>query len=57
MRFELYRSVGEWRWRLRAVNGEIIASGEGYHNREDCCHAVGLLMDTTRQTRFVEVSA
>jgi uncharacterized protein len=55
MRFELYRSGIEWRWRLRAANGEIIASGEGYSQREDCIHAVRLLMDTTRQTKFVEV--
>jgi uncharacterized protein YegP (UPF0339 family) len=23
---------GEWRWRLRAINGEIVASGEGYED-------------------------
>ncbi len=30
MRFELYRDgKGEWRWRLRAENGEVVAdSGE-----------------------------
>ncbi|HLM67659.1 MAG TPA: DUF1508 domain-containing protein [Longimicrobium sp.] len=28
---------GEWRWRLKAANGEIIAdSGEGYKNKSDC---------------------
>lgn len=26
---------GEWYWRLRAANGEIVASGEGYTRRED----------------------
>ena len=41
MTFEIYtsRSVTlrkQWRWRLRAANGRIIAtSGEGYHNRAD----------------------
>ena len=55
MRYELYRAPDGWRWRLRAANGEPIASGESYRNREDCCHAVGLLMDTNRQTQFVEV--
>jgi uncharacterized protein YegP (UPF0339 family) len=30
-RFEHYLSAdGDWRWRLIAKNGEIIASGEGY---------------------------
>ena len=45
MRFELYRDAkGEWRWRLRARNGEIVAeSGEGYVRREDCEHGIGLV--------------
>ena len=28
---------GEWRWRLKAANGRIIAdSGEGYKNEQEC---------------------
>lgn len=55
MKFELYKSGTEWRWRLRAGNNEIVASGEGYQNRADCVRAVNLLMDTNRETKFVEV--
>jgi uncharacterized protein YegP (UPF0339 family) len=34
----------QWRWRLRAANGRIIAeSGEGYHNRADCEAAIALV--------------
>lgn len=30
-RFEVFRdSRGEWRWRLRANNGRIVAQSEGY---------------------------
>lgn len=30
-KYELYRSQsGDWRWRLKASNGEVVASGEGY---------------------------
>ena len=38
MRYELYRDAGgQWRWRLRVQNGNVIAdSGEGYVRREDC---------------------
>jgi uncharacterized protein YegP (UPF0339 family) len=54
MRFELYHSQTGWRWRLKGGNGEIIASGEGYHNRADAVNAVNLVMDTNRQTPFVE---
>lgn len=25
----------QWRWRLRAANGEIVATGESYTRRED----------------------
>jgi uncharacterized protein YegP (UPF0339 family) len=36
--------AGEWRWQLRAANQRIIAdSGEGYHNRQDCLHAITLV--------------
>lgn len=45
MRFEIFRdSAGEWRWRLRARNGEVIAtSGEGYVHRRDCEHGIDLV--------------
>ena len=34
----------QWRWRLWTTNNRIIAdSGEGYHHRLDCEHAVQLL--------------
>ena len=52
MKFEIYQqrlnsllgsAQGTWRWRLKASNGEIIAHGEGYRNRADCVHAIGLV--------------
>ena len=43
--FELYKDeAGEYRWRFRADNGEIIAdSGEGYVNKSDCKHGIELV--------------
>ncbi|WP_280451455.1 YegP family protein [Nocardia cyriacigeorgica] len=33
-KFELYKNdSGEFRWRLKASNGEIIASGQGYETK------------------------
>ena len=37
----------EWRWQLSAANHRIIAdSGEGYHNKQDCLHAISLVKDS-----------
>lgn len=45
MKYNVYRDyLNQWRWRLRAANGKIIAdSGEGYVNYGDCIHAIGLV--------------
>ncbi|HUS46902.1 MAG TPA: DUF1508 domain-containing protein [Phycisphaerae bacterium] len=42
-RFEVYRDAkGEWRWRLRAGNGRIVAdSGESYRKRRAAWFATG----------------
>ena len=41
-RIELYRDVShDWRWRLWARNGKLVAScGEGYRNRQDCLRMI-----------------
>ena len=42
---------GEWRWRLVAVNGKVIAdSGEGYKNYTDCWDAIQLVAQTDAET-------
>ena len=47
MKYTIYKdNVGEWRWRLQAGNNEIIASGEGYHNKSDCLHAIDIVKDS-----------
>ena len=34
-KFEIFQDTqGEYRWRLKAANGEIVASSEGYTSRE-----------------------
>lgn len=59
MYFEIYREgMGllstQWRWRLRAANNEIIASGESYNNKQDCLHAVNLIKSTNAATPVKE---
>ena len=45
MKYHVYKdSSNYWRWRLKAVNGQIIAvSGEGYVNKQDCLSAIPLV--------------
>lgn len=42
MKFQIYKDkAGEWRWRLLASNGNIVAdSGEGYQQKAACETAV-----------------
>ena len=46
--FRVYEdAAGEWRWRLVAGNDQVIAeSGEGYRDRQDCLHGIGLVKDS-----------
>jgi uncharacterized protein YegP (UPF0339 family) len=34
MKIEIYQVDAGWYWRLRARNGRIVASGEGYHLKQ-----------------------
>ena len=44
MRLIIFKdTVGEWRFRLRADNEEIIAVSEGYENLGDCKHTVMMI--------------
>lgn len=43
MKFTIYKSRKEWRWRLTGKNGEIIASGESYKRRKDCFDTIALV--------------
>ncbi len=44
-KFQIFKdSAGEYRWRLRADNNEIIAdSAEGYVRKPDCVHSIDLV--------------
>ena len=44
-KFQIYQDrKGEYRWRLRASNGEIIAdSNEGYSRKDSCKHGIDLI--------------
>jgi uncharacterized protein YegP (UPF0339 family) len=52
MRFEIYKDkAGGWRWRLRGMNGKIVAvSSESYRRKDGATQSVGLVQGTTRKT-------
>ena len=56
--FEVYRdSAGEWRWRLVASNGNIIAdSGEGYSSKQGAERGIESVKRTAAdaEVEFVE---
>lgn len=56
MKFELFKdSSGEWRWRLKASNGKIVAdSAESYVNKSDCEHGIDLVKGVTSETPIIE---
>jgi uncharacterized protein len=43
MYFEIYIQGNQYRWRLKAANHEIIASGEAYASKQHCIHAINLV--------------
>ena len=49
MYFQYWRSMQnrQWYWHLRAANNEIIARGEGYHNKTDCLAAIDLVRSSS----------
>lgn len=54
--FEVFKDKKkEWRFRLVAPNGEIIAQGEGYKNKKDCLSTVESIQENARHTTIEEV--
>lgn len=49
MSFEIYKdSGGEWRWRLKAANHEIIAvAPEGCTSKQNCQHSIDLVKQSS----------
>jgi uncharacterized protein YegP (UPF0339 family) len=38
-RVQVYKRDGQWRFRAKGGNGEVIAWGESYKNQDDCLAA------------------
>lgn len=53
---EIYRDARqEFRWRVRAANGRIVADGaEGYRNRADCARMLAMLCSVAEVEHLVD---
>lgn len=53
-KIEIYQdAAGEWRWRLKASNGRIVASGEGYKTKAGAKQGAQALQRAARLARVV----
>lgn len=59
MYFELYKDAkGEYRWRLKAANHVIIATGgEGYKTKQACQKGIDSVKKVTPETAVKDLSA
>jgi len=57
--FEVYKDKGgEFRWRLRSVNKQVIAtSGQGYKEKRDCISGIESVKKNAAEAKVEEVAA
>ena len=57
-KYEVYvDKAGEFRFRLKAANGEIIATGEGYKAKKSCLNGIASIGKNAPEAPVVEVEA
>jgi len=55
-KFELYKDKkGEYRWKLLATNGQIIAVGEGYTTKEAAKNGIASVKKNAPAAAVVEI--
>ena len=56
MYFEFYKNdQGQWRWRAKGDNHEIIAHGEGYKAKASVQHVIALIKREAATARVIEL--
>ncbi len=55
-KFEVYTDArGEFRFRLKASNGQVIATGEGYKTKASCMNGIESIKKNAPEAKIVEV--
>lgn len=58
IKYQFYQDPqGQWRWRLKASNGCIVASGEGYKTRAGVLNGIRAHRRAAATARVVEINA
>jgi uncharacterized protein YegP (UPF0339 family) len=57
-KFEWYKDkASKYRFRLKAANGQIIATGEGYESKDACLNGIESIKKNAADAAVVEVEA
>lgn len=52
-KFEVYQDTkGDYRFRLKAGNGQVIATGEGYTTKKACMNGIASIRKTAPDARL-----
>ena len=55
-KFEVYAdNSGKYRFRLKASNGQVIASGQGYKTKESCLKGIESVKKNAADATIIEV--
>ena len=55
-KFEIYKDAkGEFRFRYKAANGEVVAQGEGYSSKAGCLNGIKSIQENAPSAEVVEV--
>jgi len=56
-KFEIYKdAAGKFRFRLKAPNGEIIATGEAYESKDGCTKGIESVKTNAPKAQIVETT-
>ena len=56
-KFEIYKdAAGKFRFRLKAPNGEIIATGEAYESKDRCKKGIESVKTNAPKAQVVEIA-
>ncbi|HPR09443.1 YegP family protein [Candidatus Saccharibacteria bacterium] len=56
-KFEVYASAKGWRWRLKAGNGEVVATGEEYTTKDGAMRGCEAVARAAGSADIVEVES